>query len=161
MCKRINQIITEVDTEISKIEYEAAINAKIINGIDQVLEFAKNKNLKQAIFTFNTQKNAKISLNKTNILNYFNIIVGRDNITNLKPHPDHLNYICKKLNVNPNELLVIGDNVRDIEAAINIGAYSIAMHTKLAKIETLKIADKIIKENEIPLRLIEEIGKLL
>ncbi len=159
--EKINQIITEVDTEISKIEYEAAINAKMINGIDQVLEFAKNKNLKQAIFTFNTQKNAKISLNKTNILHYFNIIVGRDNITNLKPHPDHLNYICKKLNVNPNELLVIGDNVRDIEAAINVGAYSIGMQTKLAKIETLKIADKIIKENEIPLRLIEEIGKLL
>ncbi|MFX1595010.1 MAG: HAD family hydrolase [Promethearchaeota archaeon] len=113
------------------------------------------------MFTFNTRKNAEISLKNVNLLHYFTLIVGRDNIANLKPHPDHLNHICKELNVKTNELLVIGDNVRDIEAAINVGAHSIAMQSKLAKIETLKNADKIIKENEIPLKLIEEIGKLL
>jgi len=134
--KRINEIIKEVDNEIIKIEFEAARNATIINGIDKVLEFAKNNNLEQAIFTFNTKKNAVISLKKVNLLQYFKVIVGRDNITNLKPHPDHLNHICTQLNVKPDELLVIGDNIRDIEAAINIGAYSIALNTKLAKIET-------------------------
>ncbi|GAH16396.1 unnamed protein product, partial [marine sediment metagenome] len=55
----------------------------------------------------------------------------------------------------------IGDNIRDIEAAINIGAHSIAVHTKLAKVETLQEADTIIKENDIPFKLIEEIEKLL
>ncbi len=159
--KRINEIIEEVNNEIIKIEYEAARNATIINGIDKVLEFAKNNNLKQAIFTFNTKKNAVISLKKVNLLQYFKVIVGRDNITNLKPHPDHLNHICNQLNVKPDEILVIGDNIRDIEAAINIGAYSIALNTKLARIETLQIAGIIINEDEIPLKLIEEVEKLL
>ena len=59
--EKINKIIEEVDSEIIKIEYEAAQNAKMINGIDKVLEFAKIKKLKQAIFTFNTRRNAKIS----------------------------------------------------------------------------------------------------
>jgi len=58
--EKINEIIEEVDNEIIKIEYDAAINAVMINGIEQVLEFAKKKNLKQAIFTFNTRKNAEI-----------------------------------------------------------------------------------------------------
>ncbi|MEE9377346.1 MAG: HAD family hydrolase [Candidatus Lokiarchaeia archaeon] len=159
--KKINEIIEEVDNEIIKIEYEAAINAIMINGIDQVLEFAKKKNLKQAIFTFNTKKNAELSLKNVNLLPYFNLVVGRDNVTNLKPHPEHLIYICEQLNVKSNEILIIGDNIRDIEAAINVGAQSIALHTKLAKIETLQIADKIVKENEIPLKLIEEIEKLI
>ena len=158
---KINEIIEEVDEEIIRIEYDAAINATMINGIDQVLEFAKKKNLKQAIFTFNTKRNAEISLKKVNLVNYFSIIVGRDNTTNLKPHPDHLIHICKQLNVKTDEILVIGDNIRDIEAAINVGAYSIAVITKLAKIETLQKADKIVKENEIPLKLIKEIEKLL
>ena len=159
--KKINEIIEEVDIEIIKIEYEAARNATMINGIDQVLEFAKKKNLKQAIFTFNTQKNAELSLKNVNLLHYFNLIVGRDNVTNLKPHPEHLVYICKQLNVKSDEILIIGDNIRDIEAAINVGAHSMALHTKLAKVETLQIADKIINENEIPLKLIEEIEKLI
>ena len=158
---KIAVIIEEIDDEINKIEYEAAINAKMINGIDQVLEFAKSKNLKQAIFTFNTKNNAEISLNKVNLLHYFNIIVGRDNVNNLKPHPDHLTHICKELKVEPNEILIIGDNIRDIEAAINVNAHSIALNTNFASIETLQKADKIIKENEIPLILIKEIRKLL
>lgn len=158
---KINEIIEEVDNEIINIEYEAASNATMINGIDKVLEFAKNNNLKQAIFTFNTKRNAEISLKKVNLLQYFDVIVGRDNIANLKPHPDHLNYISKQLSVEPDEILVIGDNIRDIEAAINIGAYSIALNTKLARIETLQNADKIINEYEIPSKLIEEVEKLL
>lgn len=158
---KINAIIEKVDKEINKIEYEAAINATMIDGIDQVLEFAKTKKLKQAIFTFNTRKNAEISLKRVNLLHYFSIIIGRDNVSNLKPHPDHLIQICKQLKVRPDEILVIGDNIRDIEAAINVGTFSIAVLTKLANVESLQKANKIVKENEIPLKLIEEIEKLL
>ncbi len=159
--EKIDVIIEEVDLEIRKIEYEAALNATIIDGIDQVLDYAKNKNLKQAIFTFNTKRNAEISLKTVNLLQYFKIILGRDNIVNLKPHPDHLIQICNQLNVKPNEILVIGDNIRDIEAAINVGAYSIAILTNLANVETLQKANKLIKTNEIPQELIKEIEKLL
>ncbi|MFX0003412.1 MAG: HAD family hydrolase [Candidatus Hodarchaeota archaeon] len=159
--EKIDKIIEEVDIEIEKIELEAAINAKMIDGINKVLEFAQHKNLKQAIFTFNTKKNAEISLKTVNLLHYFDVILGRDNVTNLKPHPDHLIQICNQLNIDSNEIIVIGDNVRDIEAAINVGAYSIGVLTNLANIESLQIADKVIKENEIPLKLIEEIEKFI
>ncbi|MFX0022409.1 MAG: HAD family hydrolase [Candidatus Hermodarchaeota archaeon] len=159
--EKIDDIIEEVDTEIRKIEYEAAIKATMINGIDQVLEYARTKNLKQAIFTFNTKRNAEISLKTVNIKHYFNVILGRDNVANPKPHPDHLTQICEHLNVSPNEILVIGDNIRDIEAAINVGAYSIAVLTNLAYAEILQKANILIKEKEIPKELIKEIEKLL
>jgi phosphoglycolate phosphatase len=159
--EKIDKIIEEVDIEIEKVEYEAAINAKMIDGIDKVLEFGRNKNLKHAIFTFNTKKNAEISLRTVNLLHYFDMILGRDNVINLKPHPDHLIQICNQLKVKSNEIIVIGDNVRDIEAAINVGAYSIGVLTNLANIESLQIANKIIEENDIPLKLIEEIEKFI
>ncbi|MHA1914282.1 MAG: HAD family hydrolase [Promethearchaeota archaeon] len=158
---QISLIVKEIDEAVSKIEYKAALNATIIDGIKEVLIYAQKKNLKQAIFTYNKNNNAKISLDKINILNFFNVIVGRDNIENPKPHPDHLLYICKKLNVKPADILVIGDNYRDIECALNVGAHSIAVHTKLAVVETLHKADKIIEEEEIPIKLIKEIEKLL
>lgn len=162
--EKINEIIEKVDNEIIKIEHKAAINASIINGIDQVLEFAKVNNLKQAIFTYNTKRNAEISLKNVKIIQYFDIIVGRDDIVNLKPHPDHLLLICKELNVKPNEILVIGDTNRDIEAAINVGAHSIALNTKIASLfkqENFKKAKEIIELSEIPLKLINAIEKLL
>ncbi|KKM81079.1 hypothetical protein LCGC14_1333370, partial [marine sediment metagenome] len=48
-----------------------------------------------------------------------------------------------------------------IEGAINVGARSIAVLTRLAKIETLQNADKIVEERDIPLKLIKEIEKRL
>jgi len=162
--KKIKKIITEVDNEIIKIEHEAALNATPINGIHEVLEFGKNENLRQAIFTFNTKKNAEISLNKVDISQYFDLIVGRDNISNLKPHPDHLIYICNQLNVKTNEILVIGDSSRDIEAAINVGAHSIALKTNVAGLfdqEWFNKAEEIIELEEIPSKLINVIEKLM
>ncbi len=162
--EKIKKIIAEVDNEIIKIEHEAALNATLINGIDEVLEFARIKNLKQAIFTFNTKKNAEISLKKVNISQYFDLIVGRDNVSNLKPHPDHLNYICNQLNVKTNEILVIGDTSRDIEAAINVGAHSIALNTNVAGLfdqESFNKAEEIIELEEIPSKLINVIEKLM
>jgi phosphoglycolate phosphatase len=96
-----------------------------------------------------------------NLLHYFDVIIGRDNIKNLKPHPDHLIQICNYLNVKTDEILVIGDNIRDIEAAINVGAFSIGVLTNLSNFKALQKANIIVRENEIPQKLIEEIGKLL
>jgi HAD superfamily hydrolase (TIGR01549 family) len=159
--KEVSKILQEIDGEISKIEYEAALKATMIKGIKDVLIFAQNNNLKQGIFTFNKFKHAMLSLEKVKLKKYIDVIIGRDNVSNPKPHPEHLLVICDKLGVTPNEILVIGDNYRDIEGAINVGAHSFAVHTKLAIVETLQKADVIVKESEIPLKLITEIKKLL
>lgn len=159
--RQIEDILQEIDGEISKIEYKAALNASVIPGIEEVLIFVKKMNLKQAIYTLNKYIHAKISLEKVNLKDHFDVIIGRDNVDNAKPHPDHLLEICRKLGVVPNEIVVIGDTSRDIDGAINVGAYSIALLTKLAKIEALQKADIIIEEKEIPTKLIKEIEKLL
>ncbi|MFX1375854.1 MAG: HAD family hydrolase [Promethearchaeota archaeon] len=158
---QIKTIFEEVDDVISKIEFQAALNASMIEGIEEVLSFARKKDLKQAIYTFNKSKHAKLTLEKVKLLKFFEVIIGRDNVDNPKPHPDHLLTICDKLKVNPNEILVIGDNFRDIEGALNVGAYSIAVHNKLVDIKTLQKADLIVREKEIPQKMIEVIEKLL
>ena len=155
---KIKGIIKEVNNAVILVEHEAAIKATLTEGIIEVLEFAKKKNLKQAVFTYNTHKNARTSLETAGINPYFDVVAGRDDVKNLKPHPDHLKYICERIDVNLNEVVVIGDTGRDIKAAINVGSRSIALNTKIPnfiKRETFKEADKIIEINEIPYELIK------
>ncbi len=162
--EKINSIVKEVDQEVIKIEYEAAQESTMIDGIDKILETLKKKKLKQAIFTFNTKKNAQISLDKVNLLHYFNIIVGRDNVKNAKPHPEHLETICSFLGVKTNEIIVIGDTSRDVEAALKVNAKSIYIKNKLFfrwDQEIINEADKIIEENEISSKLLIAIEELL
>ncbi|MFX1497126.1 MAG: HAD family hydrolase [Promethearchaeota archaeon] len=161
---KLKEIMEEANSAIAKIEYKAALKATMVKGINKVLEFVKVNHLKQAIFTYNTKENAEMSLKKVNLLHYFEMIAGRDNIDNPKPHPDHLNLICKNLSVNPLEILVIGDMERDIEAALNIGAHSILIYTKLStyfESNMYKKADFIIKPKGIPFRLIEAIKNFI
>ena len=162
--EKIKEITNEVNNAVIQVEHEAAIKATLTKGIDQVLEFAKKKGLKQAVFTYNTHTNARISLETANIFNYFEVIVGRDDTKNLKPHPDHLKHICEKINVKPDQIVVLGDTGRDIEAAINIGSRSIALNTKIPnylKRDMFSKADKIIEPEEIPSKLIETLEKFL
>jgi len=162
--EKIKEIIKEVNNAVIQVEHEAAIKATLTQGIDQVLEFAKKKRLKQAVFTYNTHKNARISLETAGIFHYFEVIVGRDDTKNLKPHPDHLKHICEKIGVKPDQIVVIGDTGRDIEAAINIGSRSIALNTKIPnylKREFFQKANFIIEPKEIPSKLIETLEKFL
>ena len=162
--EKVRDIIKQVNEAIIEVEFEAALKATIIEGIDQVLEYVEKQKIKQAIFTYNTHNNAVVSLKTAGISKYFEVIAGRDDIKNLKPHPDHLKFICKQLNVDCDEILIIGDTGRDIEAAINIGAYSIALNTKIPKFikrDLFSLAQKIIEPNEIPLGLIKSIEELL
>jgi HAD superfamily hydrolase (TIGR01549 family) len=160
----IDEIISNANNAVIEIEEKAALEASLITGIEKVLEFIEQIGLKQAIFTFNTFRNAKISLEKSNILHFFEIIAGRDNVAHLKPHPEHLNYICKALKVKPYEILVIGDSSKDIEAALNVGAKSIGIKTPISRVfqdELFEKANSIIHLDGIPLKLIEELQKIL
>ncbi len=156
--EKITQIVDEVNKAVIEVEHDAAIKATLIEGIDDVLEYANKKLIKQAIFTYNTHTNALISLQSAKIDHYFEVIAGRDDVKKLKPHPDHLKYICDRLGVGLNEIIIIGDTGRDIEAALNIGSPSIALNTKIPlflKRETFNKADKIIEPEEIPIVLIK------
>ena len=162
--EKIKKILEEVNIAIIEVEHEAALKATLIEGIAEVLEFAHKKNLIQAIFTYNNHNNARTSLETAGITRYFDVIAGRDDIKNLKPHPDHLGYVCKKINVQLDEIVIIGDTGRDIEAALLTNSRSIALNTNIPsfiKREAFKKADKIIQPDELPHELIKTLEEFL
>ena len=162
--EKIKKINEEVNKAIIEVEHEAAIKATLIEGIAEVLEFAHEKNLTQAIFTYNTHNNARTSLETAGITQYFDVIAGRDDIKNLKPHPDHIKYVCEKIHVQLDEIVIIGDTGRDIEAALLTNSRSIALNTKIPsfiKREAFKKADKIIQPDELPNELIKTLEDFL
>jgi len=159
--KKIQEIMDEINERVIVVEYDAAIQASPLQGIDEVLTFIKNRSLQQAIYTLNTKKNAEIFLKRAGLLQYFKIIAGRDSVQNPKPHPDHLIFICNELAIDTDEIIVIGDTHRDIEGALNVGAPSIALLTKISDRQRLQNANCIIEERDVPQKLIEALNSLL
>jgi len=52
-----------------------------------------------------------------NIDNYFDMIIGANDVQNPKPHPDMLLKTMKKLNVESKHSILIGDSQKDLRAA--------------------------------------------
>lgn len=59
----------------------------------------------------------------SDLLQYFELVVSGDTLAKKKPEPDQIFYICEKLGVSLDEVVLIGDSKTDIAAARNAGCY--------------------------------------
>lgn len=66
-------------------------------------------------------------LEALDIAKFFSFVVGGDDVVNKKPHPEPLLLVCKKLNIQPHELLFVGDSRNDILAAKAAGSVSVGL----------------------------------
>jgi len=93
------------------------------NTVDFIAQVSRAE-LKMAVVTGAIQTEVELVLNKANLANYFQVIVGGDNVKESKPKPDAyllavdiLNQKCQGINLKPSECLVIEDTFPGIEAA--------------------------------------------
>jgi phosphoglycolate phosphatase len=91
-------------------------------GIVETLETLKDEGLKLAVATNKITEGAIRVLERTDLLKYFDLIVGRDLPKEHKPSPQHLFYITERLNVGPRWVLQIGDRSDDVVCAKRAGA---------------------------------------
>ncbi|MCL4366439.1 HAD-IA family hydrolase, partial [Patescibacteria group bacterium] len=67
------------------------------------------------------------SLKHVGILDYFDIVVGADDVNNPKPHQDHVLAALQKLGVEPENAYMVGDTDHDILAGKSAGVKTIGV----------------------------------
>jgi beta-phosphoglucomutase len=92
--------------------------SEILPGVIPMLKFLKEKN--QAIALGSASKNARPILEKTGIMQYFDVIVDGNDVTNAKPDPEVFLIAAKLLGAKPEDAIVFEDSVAGVQAA-NIG----------------------------------------
>jgi phosphoglycolate phosphatase len=100
---------------VQEHELKAAENGQMLPGAMNTLMQLTEQSIKVGIITRNCKK--AVQLGFPHIERYCDVFIPRDDITRVKPHPDHLAAALKKLAViNPNDSLMVGDHVLDIKA---------------------------------------------
>ncbi|EIA09609.1 beta-phosphoglucomutase [Flavobacterium frigoris] len=92
--------------------------SEILPGVIAMLTFLKEKN--QPIALGSASKNARPILEKTGIMQYFDVIVDGNDVTNAKPDPEVFLIAAKLLGAKPEDAIVFEDSVAGVQAA-NIG----------------------------------------
>jgi len=106
------------------LERYICLHTKPFEGIPEVLETLKRNGFKLGVATNKITEGAIRVLERTNLLDFFDIVVGRDLPKEHKPSPEHILYITERLEVSPSEVLVVGDRSDDVIAALRAGSLS-------------------------------------
>lgn len=91
--------------------------ASLHAGMDELLAYLKSRGVKLAVFTGKGKRTAMITLDKLAIADYFDIIVSGNDVDRHKPHPEGILRVLDILGVGPNEALMVGDSLSDINAS--------------------------------------------
>ena len=128
----IPTILTKANNDVNLIQQAfnlicdeetiAAKNFEVIDNAIEILDHFKNENISLGLVTMQCKKAAKLVLDSMNISNHFSSIITRDDsherITQIKKS-------VKFLSLSPQEIVVIGDRIHDINSAKQVGCSAI------------------------------------
>ncbi len=112
---------------IETMEIEAAINGELFLQTKELFTRLKLSKISTGVITRNCDKAIKTVF--PDILSYCDVVVCRDTVKNVKPHPEHLNKALQMLNSLPSNTLMIGDHPLDIQTGRNAGTYTAGVLT--------------------------------
>ncbi|MFX1366001.1 MAG: HAD family hydrolase [Promethearchaeota archaeon] len=82
-----------------------------------VIKILYNNDFKLGIVSTKFRYRMRAILSRENLLDYFDVIVGGEDVSTLKPNPSGLLLATKKLHLLHSEVIYIGDSTIDAEAA--------------------------------------------
>jgi len=128
---------------------------KISTQKTKLLPFAKeailkaNKIAKLGIVTTKTAKYSQELMEYFEVMQYFDVLIGREDVENPKPHPEPILKALKKLEYQNHKVYMIGDTCLDCMSAKNANINSIGVHSGYGDLKDLNSCCEIVLENSL------------
>ena len=128
---------------------------KISTQKTELLPFAReavelaSKHARMGIVTTKTGRYSKILMEHFELMHHFEVLIGREDVQNPKPHPEPINKAIEFLKVNKEDCWMIGDTRMDLISAQNAGIKSVAVISEYEPLQELKKYTNIIKTNAL------------
>ena len=136
-----NAVFAEIQHEAlaiaEKFEVEAAASTSLMPGALDALKALKQMNIRLGLCTINSQAATNYILQRFQIASFFDVVIPRDIVKNVKPNAEHFEVALKTLKVRPEKTVVVGDSIVDMQCAKEIKAVAVGIPTGTAKIEQL------------------------
>jgi len=97
------------------------------DGVEEVLMKLKKKKLSLACVTNKPKIYTQAILEESGLISYLDLVVSGDTVSRKKPDPMQLQYSCKKLELEPEQAIMVGDSCNDIEAGFSAGTYVVTV----------------------------------
>jgi len=133
----IGRIIDKALETIEKHEIEAAKTTSLLPGVKGTLQALRRSGIKIGLCTLNGEASTEYILGRFGIRSFFDAVVPRNKITNVKPNSEHLKSVLTALGVEANEAIFVGDGVNDMECARSSGVVAVGLLTGVSMSDEL------------------------
>ena len=110
---------------LQDIEVEAARRSTLLPGVGELLDILLRRNIGVGVVTRNCAAAVRIMFPQ--IDTYCQAFLPRDQVTQVKPHPTHLQTALTRLGCDPARTIMVGDGVLDIQAGKTLGMFSVGV----------------------------------
>jgi phosphoglycolate phosphatase len=93
-----------------------------VPGLSDTLHLLHGEGRRLAVVTNDLEAAARRTIENFGVAHLFSAFLGYDSVKNPKPAADPVHLACKLLGIEPEEALVVGDNLHDLEMARSAGA---------------------------------------
>jgi pyrophosphatase PpaX len=104
-------------------------NEKVSTDLRRFLERLRSKDIKTGIVTFRRRESVERILTRLNLFHLFDVIIGHGDTSEEKPSPDPFLLASERMNVRPEECLVVGDEPADIVGGRRAGMRTVGVLT--------------------------------
>jgi len=99
----------------------------IYPGIMEMMREIKRRGHPTALVTSKNRSGAERGLKLVGLTPHFDVLVGADDVTNPKPHPEPVHLALERLGVSGEGALFIGDSTHDVHAGNAAGVATVAV----------------------------------
>lgn len=101
--------------------------ARPLDGVEITLGLLKQFEFNLGIATTKCQYHLDAIVARLGWVNYFDVLCGSDKIAHVKPDPEQIMLVMKMISGTPDNTIVVGDTINDINAAHAAGLKAIAI----------------------------------
>lgn len=146
---------------ISRADEVMAGMTAIMESVPETLAALMERDFRLGIVSTKFRRRIETILAREKLLDYFEVIIGGEDVTDFKPNPEGVNLAMAKLGSTPTNSIYVGDSLTDFETAKRAGIPFIALLTgpttkgEFREEETYRIMDRI---SDLPMILSDSFG---
>ncbi len=144
----------EFDREASLLFHEIADGGglPVKCGVREVLDYLKGQKAPVAVASSTRLETVSQELRQAGLYEYFQVVMGGDQLKRSKPEPDIYLMACSKLGVHPEHAYAIEDSYNGIRSAYSAGMKPIMVPDLLLPTEEMKEKSVVVLDNLLQVR---------
>ena len=126
--EHLPEIDDEIKLEILSVrmnqifQQQGALNSTAVRGLQNTIRVLNRAGLKLGVATSDSYQGIHNTLQAFDVISKFDFLCGYDSGHGVKPEPGMVLAFCQAMSLQPEEVIVVGDNSHDIEMGRNAQA---------------------------------------